>query len=106
MKAPIDRRRFLATATTTGAALTVASTAAAREKETPALLGGTPVRREPFPSWPRTDARDEKAMLDVLRSGNWYRGSGIEVGRFESAYAELTGAKHCVATANGTSALF
>jgi dTDP-4-amino-4,6-dideoxygalactose transaminase len=28
------------------------------------------------------------------------------VNRFEKAYAELTGARHCVATANGTSALF
>ena len=26
--------------------------------------------------------------------------------RFEEAYAELTGAKHCLATANGTSALY
>lgn len=103
MKAPVDRRHFLATATATGAALTLAKTAAA--KETPALLGGTPVRREPFPGWPRVDDRDEKALIDVLRSGHWYRGSGDEVDRFESAYAELTGAKHCVATANGTSSL-
>ena len=103
MKSPVDRRQFLATATATGAALTLARTAAA--KETPALMGGTPVRREPFPGWPRVDDRDEKALVDVLRSGHWYRGSGDEVDRFESAYAALTGAEHCVATANGTSSL-
>ena len=95
MKSPVDRRQFLATATATGAALTLARTAAA--KETPALLGGTPVRREPFPGWPRVDDRDEKDLLEVLRSGNWYRGAGDVVNQFESAYAELTGAKHCVA---------
>src|SRR5918998_1481578 len=103
MKSPVDRRQFLATATATGAALTMAGTAAA--KETPALLGGTPVRREPFPGWPRVDDRDEKALVEVLRSGNWYRGAGDVVNQFESAYAELTGAKHCVAVANGTSSL-
>jgi perosamine synthetase len=103
MKSPVDRRQFLATATATGAALTLARTAAA--KGTPALLGGTPVRREPFPGWPRVDDRDEKALVEVLRSGNWYRGAGDVVNQFESAYAELTGAKHCVAVANGTSSL-
>ena len=70
------------------------------------MLGGKPVRREPFPGWPRFDQRDEKNLLDVLHSGKWFRGGGECVNRFEAAYAELTGAKHCVATANGTSALF
>ena len=45
-------------------------------------------------------------MLDTLRSKKWYRGRGQMVNRFEQAYAQLTGAKFCLATANGTSALF
>ena len=69
----------------------------------PALLGGTPVRRTPFPAWPVADTREEDALLGVVRSGKWFRGE--QVSRFESAYAALTGAKHCLATANGTSAL-
>lgn len=77
-------------------------TCAAAEK--PALLGGTPVRKTPFPSWPILDQREEKALLDVLHSRVWNR-SGKGVGRFEEAYAQLTGAKYCLATANGTSAL-
>jgi len=105
MRSAVDRRRFLATAAATGAALSVTRTTSADEDK-PALLAGKPVRREPFPSWPRYDQRDEKNLLDVLHSGKWYRGSGECVSRFESAYAELTGAKHCVATANGTSALY
>ena len=44
-------------------------------------------------------------MLDTLRSGKWYRGNGRNVARFEEAYAQLTGARTCLATANGTSAL-
>ncbi|MBL9129534.1 MAG: DegT/DnrJ/EryC1/StrS family aminotransferase, partial [Verrucomicrobiales bacterium] len=44
--------------------------------------------------------------MDALRSGRWFRGSGDRVNRFEEAYARLTGSKYCVATANGTSALF
>jgi perosamine synthetase len=69
----------------------------------PALLGGTPVRRRPFPSWPVADSREEDALVRVLRSGKWFRGENVSA--FESAYASLTGARHCLATANGTSAL-
>jgi dTDP-4-amino-4,6-dideoxygalactose transaminase len=71
----------------------------------PALLGGQPVRTEAFPSWPKSDMREEQALTDVLRSGKWYRGNGQHVNRFEQAYAQLMGARHCLATANGTSAL-
>jgi dTDP-4-amino-4,6-dideoxygalactose transaminase len=74
--------------------------------EKPAQLGGPPVRTAPFPDWPVIDAREDEALLDVLHGGKWYRGSGQTVNRFEKAYAELTGARHCIATANGTSALF
>jgi dTDP-4-amino-4,6-dideoxygalactose transaminase len=41
----------------------------------------------------------------VLRSGKWYRGSGEQVQQFEAAYATLLGAKRCLATASGTTAL-
>jgi len=68
-----------------------------------ALLGGTPVRRTPFPSWPISDAKEEDALVRVIRSGRWNRGENVAA--FESAYASMTGAKHCLATANGTSAL-
>jgi len=105
MKSSLDRRRFLATAAATGAALSVTSTTSA-DQDKPALLGGKPVRRESFPGWPRFDQREEKALLDVLHSGKWFRGGAEKVNRFESAFADLTGAKHCVATNGGTSALF
>jgi hypothetical protein len=69
----------------------------------PALLGGTPVRRKPFPSWPVADEREEDALVRVIRSRKWFRGENVAA--FETAYASLTGAQHCLATANGTSAL-
>ena len=105
---PISRRRFLETTAVAGAALGVASStgvlAAAGDK--PAKLGGVPVRKEPFPSWPVADEGDEQALLEVMRSRKWSRSfGGATAGRFEEAYAKLTGARHCVAVANGTSAL-
>jgi dTDP-4-amino-4,6-dideoxygalactose transaminase len=118
MRQRISRRSFI-TAAATGTAATAAALRAAparggavgptvlgAEARKPAQLGGSPVRTAPFPDWPVIDAREDEALLDVLHGRKWYRGSGQTVNRFEKAYAELTGARHCVATANGTSALF
>lgn len=80
--------------------------AAARLNDRPALLGGTPVRQAPFPGWPVFDGREEKALVETLRSGRWYRGNGDHVRQFEEAWARATGARRCLATCNGTSALF
>jgi dTDP-4-amino-4,6-dideoxygalactose transaminase len=45
----------------------------------------------------------ERAATDVVRSGWW--SMGPRVAEFERAFAELTGAKHAFAVANGTAAL-
>ncbi len=119
MKADLSRRRFLKTTAAAGAGSAVGSVprlsavlaagtapqviAAGAEK--PAVLGGTAAHAGKFPSWPVWDATEEHALRDVLQSGHWFRGSGKKVAEFEEAYAKLTGAKHCLATANGTSAL-
>ena len=71
----------------------------------PALLGGTPVHKGSWPQWPEWRQTWEPSVLKVLRSGQWYRGSGTEVQQFESAYAELLGARRCLATGSGTTAL-
>ncbi len=106
----VTRRKFLGTVTA-GAALAggaprrlrAQSSAGAGASKGLALLGGTPVRRTPFPSWPVADEREERALVELIRSGKWFRGKNVDA--FEAAYATLTGAKHCLATANGTSAL-
>jgi dTDP-4-amino-4,6-dideoxygalactose transaminase len=69
----------------------------------PAILGGQPVRTSPFPRWPNFRETDEKAILPVLRSGVWSRAK--VVAEAEKQFARLMGAKHCVTTSNGTSAL-
>jgi dTDP-4-amino-4,6-dideoxygalactose transaminase len=71
----------------------------------PVLLGGRPVRTAPFPAWPVADASEERALAEVIRSGQWFRVGGRSVDRFEAEYAKLTGSPHCLATANGTSSL-
>ncbi len=113
----ISRRGFMTAAA--GAALAARASGAASASrggsaptvfaagaDKPALLGGAPVRATPFPSWPVIDGREEKGLLDVLHSGKWFRLDGNTVDRFEEAYARLTGARQCIATANGTSALY
>lgn len=55
--------------------------------------------------WPVYDRTEEDALLGVLRSGKWGRIDGSRVAEFERQYRELLGVQHCVATANGTSAL-
>jgi len=72
----------------------------------PALLGGPKVRSDAFPSWPISGELEERALQETLRSGKWYRGTGQQTKRFEEAFRQLTGAQHCLATANGTSALY
>ena len=100
----LTRRRLLAVASTGIAATRVARPAASSDK--PAILGGQPVRTAPFPSWPVIDGHDERAWMEVLHSGKWNRLDGDCARRFEETWAATLGAKHCLATANGTSALF
>jgi dTDP-4-amino-4,6-dideoxygalactose transaminase len=71
----------------------------------PAALGGEPVRKQPFPSWPVWKGNDEAEWMKVLRSGKWFRGYGKAVDTFETKFAAAMGSPHCLAVANGTSAL-
>ena len=72
----------------------------------PALLGGTRIHEGGWPKWPQWNESWEPNVIKVLRSGQWCCSSGGgPVEEFESAYAELLGAKRCVATASGTTAL-
>jgi perosamine synthetase len=70
-----------------------------------ALNGGEKVHTGPWPGWPVWDQSAEKDIIDMLRSGRWWRGSGERVAEFEKKYAELMGAKRCLAVASGTTAL-
>ena len=106
MREPRSRRNFLGAMSAAGAAIgLVPRSSAARADEAPALLGGKPVRDRPFPDWPLIAENDEKAWNDVLHKKRWCRLAGDYANQFEAAWAKTLGAKHCLAVANGTSAL-
>ncbi len=111
MKNSLTRRGFIRTTAAASAALTWLgarqgpSVFAADAAAKPALLGGKPVHPEGWPNWPTWRESWEPAILKVLRSGHWYRANGERVAEFETAYAQLLGAKRCLATASGTTAL-
>src|SRR5213594_4191773 len=110
MKNHLTRRGFIRNATAGSAALTWLSArrapmAYAAETAKPAMLGGAPVHQGGWPEWPNWRQEWEPEVLNVLRSRKWYCGSGNHVAEFEKSYAQLLGAKRCLATASGTTAL-
>ena len=70
-----------------------------------ALFGGKPVRKEPFPVWPRVTVGQKEQLLDTLESVNWGIGSDA-IKTFEERFAEFQDAKYCIATSSGTNALW
>jgi dTDP-4-amino-4,6-dideoxygalactose transaminase len=66
-----------------------------------ALLGGAPVRRKPFATWPVFDGAEREAILDVLESGSW-GGYSPKVPEFERAFAEYHGARFGLSASNGS----
>lgn len=70
-----------------------------------AILGGEAVKKVDFPAWPQYDEREEKALLEVLHSGVWWRTPGTQTVKFEQDFAAYHQAKHGIACTNGTAAL-
>src|SRR6476620_9104284 len=98
MKNNLTRRRFIRQAAASSAALGLLSSrqsgfSLAADAAKPAILGGSPVHQGPWPAWPAWRESWEPSILEVLRSGRWFRGSGEHVADFERAYAKLLGAK-------------
>jgi dTDP-4-amino-4,6-dideoxygalactose transaminase len=98
----VTRRAFVGAA---ALATTASTSPAAKSDDKPALLGGEPVRSAKWPSWPQVSQKDEIAWMDVLKGGHWNRRGGHYLQNFEEVWARTLGAKHCLATANGTAAL-
>ncbi len=97
------RRVFLTAASALAACAGVTARAAAGK---PALLGGKPIRGQAFPSWPVIREHDEASWMEVLRAKHWYRRGGHHVADFENTWARTLGARHCLATNGGTTALY
>lgn len=107
MRMPHSRRSFLGAISAAASAVGLGGRGASASADEPlAMLGGKPVRRGPFSPWPIIAENDEKGWLEVLRKKKWCRvNGGDDANRFEETWARIMGAKHCVAVANGTSAL-
>ena len=109
----LTRRQFIAAASA-GSLATVASRSIpaygniAKKAGKLAILGGEPVRKKKdWPDWPYWDQGVVDSVVKTTRSRVWCRiqsASGT-VPTFEKKFAELTGAKFCVATGSGTQAL-
>jgi hypothetical protein len=56
-----------------------------------AILGGEPVRKDPYPQWPVHDQRDIEAAIRVIQSGNWggYPYPGPETRSFLDKFVEM-----------------
>jgi len=84
-----------------------------------ALFGGQAVRTVPFPSWPVFDRNEEESLLEVLRSGHWWRysmGEATEplaasealrskVAEFQEQFALAHNARFGIACSTGMAAL-
>ena len=88
-----------------GAAETILAGGSIPGASIPAILGGQPVfASHHWPEWPVWNPEtDEKKLLEVIRSGIWSRDKLVL--EFEKRWAELIGAKRCLALVNGTNAL-
>jgi len=76
-----------------------------------AIDGGKPVRTEHFPEWPVYGDLEEKAVVDVIRSGKWGGTGSVKAGfqdnmaELERKFAELHDTGFAVCVANGTVAI-
>jgi dTDP-4-amino-4,6-dideoxygalactose transaminase len=71
----------------------------------PAILGGTPVRRTDYPSWPVWDGHEREGLLAVLDAGGWWSGNGNVAATFANDFAAYHGATYGLALTNGTHTL-
>lgn len=70
----------------------------------PAILGGEPALKDPFPRWPTWGPEEESQLIETLRSGYWGLGSS-KIEEWEKRFAEIQGASHVTSVANGTVSL-
>ncbi len=71
-----------------------------------AIAGGPPVlARSDYANWPIITADDRRLINEVLDSGIVAGGTAPQVSALEREWAQYLGAKHCLTTVSGTSAL-
>ncbi len=73
--------------------------------DTPAILGGTPVRKADYPGWPVHDDTERAGVLKVLDDGGWWQGNGDVAAAMAADFATYHGARFGMAMTNGTHTL-
>jgi dTDP-4-amino-4,6-dideoxygalactose transaminase len=109
----LTRRQFIAAASAGSFAGVVSKTIPSYANITKkagklAILGGEPVRKnKSWPSWPYWDENVVDSIVKTTKSRIWCRiqSKNGTVPTLEKKFAELIGAKFCVATGSGTQAL-
>lgn len=71
----------------------------------PAVLGGAPIRKQDYPSWPIWDHHERDGLVDVLDAGGWWSGNGNVASSFATDFAAYQGAQFGMALTNGTHTL-
>ena len=109
----LSRRQFIAAASAGSLAGVVSKTIPSYANITKkagklAILGGEPVRKnKSWPSWPYWDDGVVDSIVKTTKSRIWCRiqSTSGTVPTLEKKFADLIGAKFCVATGSGTQAL-
>ncbi len=72
-----------------------------------ALLGGTPVRTEPWPQWPARGPEEEQAVVAALRGGDWggFPLPNERAATFARAFAKRHDCTDALCVTNGTVSL-
>ncbi|MDR1718831.1 MAG: DegT/DnrJ/EryC1/StrS family aminotransferase [Dysgonamonadaceae bacterium] len=106
----MDKRQFLKTSAILGVGLAATPSLSFCSTGTvakPALLGGPKAHPGDFSGWPLQDSTEEKALMEVLNSGEWGRlGTAAATKGFEQGYAAMLGVPHVLGVTSGTSALY
>ncbi|MEV0729886.1 aminotransferase class I/II-fold pyridoxal phosphate-dependent enzyme [Polymorphospora sp. NPDC050346] len=80
----------------------------------PAVLGGTPIRTRPWPTYDKGDVwiseADEQAAIGAIRERRYFRydtrpHAETHTGRFEQGLCDYFGVRHALACASGTTAI-
>lgn len=70
-----------------------------------ALFGGEPIRKEPFPVWPRVKDHVKASLITTFSKEGWGIGSAA-ITRFDAEFAKFHDAEYCLSTSSGTAALW
>lgn len=70
-----------------------------------AIFGGEPIRKEPFPAWPRITEEMKQSLIHTFEEEEWGVGSKT-ITLFNEQFATMQDAKYCLSIHSGTSAIW